>query len=244
MCAFNSHTWFSECLPQVNWSLQENKAGPCLSFWVLSASASVVADLWTPLGFWWSWVTLLSQGVTNMGSTLKTFPFLVHSPVGMEITQKDLLRLSTGKMSVIRSGRVESLWWKFPQEIYGGKVGRYNLCRCSYLFFLTTPHSLWDLSSPTRDWTWSIGKEPASKAEDLGSIPGLEIEGNGNPIQYSCLENSMGRRAWRATVLSNWTTSTTWHWKQSPNHWTTREFPTGAFNYLRGKKERLLKEPS
>ena len=31
----------------------------------------------------------------------------------------------------------------------------------------------------------------------LGSIPG---EGNGNPLQYSCLENPMDRRAWQATV--------------------------------------------
>ena len=35
------------------------------------------------------------------------------------------------------------------------------------------------------------------------SIPGLERslgEENGNPLQYCCLENSMGRGAWRATV--------------------------------------------
>ena len=31
----------------------------------------------------------------------------------------------------------------------------------------------------------------------LGRAPG---EGNGNPLQYSCLENSMDRGAWRATV--------------------------------------------
>jgi len=38
------------------------------------------------------------------------------------------------------------------------------------------------------------------KAPYLGSIPGLGRspgEGNGNPLQYSCLENSMDRRAWR-----------------------------------------------
>ena len=37
----------------------------------------------------------------------------------------------------------------------------------------------------------------------LDLIPGLGIspgEGNGNPLQYSCLENSMNRRAWWATV--------------------------------------------
>ena len=43
----------------------------------------------------------------------------------------------------------------------------------------------------------------ASNAEDLGSIPGLggsPEEGNGNPLQYSCLENPMDRGAWQATV--------------------------------------------
>ena len=45
----------------------------------------------------------------------------------------------------------------------------------------------------------SVGKESACNAGDLGSIPGLG-EGNGNPLQYSCLENLMDRRAWWATV--------------------------------------------
>ena len=43
----------------------------------------------------------------------------------------------------------------------------------------------------------------ACSAGDLGSIPGLGRspgEGNNNPLQYSCLENPMGRGAWRATV--------------------------------------------
>ena len=38
---------------------------------------------------------------------------------------------------------------------------------------------------------------------DVGSILGSERspgEGNGNPLQYSCLENPMDRGAWRATV--------------------------------------------
>ena len=46
---------------------------------------------------------------------------------------------------------------------------------------------------------------PASvgDARDVSSIPGLGISpegGNGNPLQYSCLENSMGRGAWQAIV--------------------------------------------
>ena len=47
------------------------------------------------------------------------------------------------------------------------------------------------------------GKESACSAGDLGSIPGPRRspgEGNGNPVQYSCLENPMDGRAWKATV--------------------------------------------
>ena len=46
-------------------------------------------------------------------------------------------------------------------------------------------------------------KASASNAGDLGSIPGSRRssgEGNGNPLQYSCLENPMGGGAWWATV--------------------------------------------
>ena len=43
----------------------------------------------------------------------------------------------------------------------------------------------------------------AGDTEDVGSIPGLGRSpggGNGNPLQYSCLENPMDRGAWQATV--------------------------------------------
>ena len=49
----------------------------------------------------------------------------------------------------------------------------------------------------------SDGKNSARNAGDLGLIPDSGIspgEGNGNPLQYSCLENSMDRGAWQATV--------------------------------------------
>ena len=50
---------------------------------------------------------------------------------------------------------------------------------------------------------WLRGKNlPACKAGELGSIPGSGRspgEGKGNPLHYSCLENPMGRGAWRAT---------------------------------------------
>ena len=53
----------------------------------------------------------------------------------------------------------------------------------------------------------SDSKESACSAGDLGSIPGsgrCPGEGNGNPLQYSCLENSTDRGAWRATVQDSW----------------------------------------
>ena len=49
----------------------------------------------------------------------------------------------------------------------------------------------------------SGSKESACNTGDPGLIPELERspgKGNGNPLQYSCLENPMGRGAWWATV--------------------------------------------
>ena len=46
-------------------------------------------------------------------------------------------------------------------------------------------------------------KESACNVGVLGSIPGLgrsHGEGDGNPLQYSCLENPRDRGAWQATV--------------------------------------------
>ena len=58
-------------------------------------------------------------------------------------------------------------------------------------------------------WTSQVAlvvKNPPAEegdARDLGSIPGSGVapgEENGHPLQHSCLENSMDRRAWRAVV--------------------------------------------
>ena len=67
----------------------------------------------------------------------------------------------------------------------------------------------------------SDGKESACSAGDPDSIPGsgrFPGEGNGNPLQYSCLENPMDRGAWRAVVLGitksdliEWLTHTGWN---------------------------------
>ena len=71
----------------------------------------------------------------------------------------------------------------------------------------------------------SAGKESACNAGVLGLIPGLGRfpgEGNGNPLQYSCLENSMDKEASQATV----------HEDASPSHaspaWAGRFLTTSA----------------
>ena len=46
----------------------------------------------------------------------------------------------------------------------------------------------------------SDSKESTCNARDPGIQPGSPGEGNGDPLQYSCLENPMDRGAWRATV--------------------------------------------
>ena len=49
----------------------------------------------------------------------------------------------------------------------------------------------------------STVKNPPANAGNVGSLSGLgrsSGEGNGNPLQYSCLENPMDRGAWQATV--------------------------------------------
>ena len=74
----------------------------------------------------------------------------------------------------------------------------------------------------------SDGKESACNAGDLSSIPGLgrsPEEGNGNPLQYSCLENSMDRGAWQSMGLQrvgpNWVTNTfTLELYVCPYRWT------------------------
>ena len=60
----------------------------------------------------------------------------------------------------------------------------------------------------------SMVKNPPANAGDMGSIPGSGISpggGNGNPLQYSCLGNSMDRGAWRATARGVTKTKVTEH---------------------------------
>ena len=84
-----------------------------------------------------------------------------------------------------------------------------------------------------------VNNLPAN-AEDAGSIPGsgrYPGEGNGNPLQYSCLENTMGRGAWKATV-NGVTKSQTLLRDNS----TTTEYERSALREKLGRKWRKIRE--
>ena len=109
-------------------------------------------------------------------------------------------------------GKGDKHWtitWTKGKGIVASSCGTFGRC---YVFFesseLETIHQF--LCQPCKDQLWIIplpgkpgcfpcgsdGKESACNVIDLGLIPGSERspgEGNGNPLQYSCLENSMGR---------------------------------------------------
>ena len=70
----------------------------------------------------------------------------------------------------------------------------------------------------------SDGKESTYNVGDLGSIPGSGRspgEWNGNPLQYSCLENPMDRGAWQATVHG---IAKSWTWLSIHTHTHTNTY--------------------
>ena len=73
---------------------------------------------------------------------------------------------------------------------------------------------------------WLNGKESACNVGDLGSIPGSGRspgEGNGSPLQYSCMENPMDGGAWQATV------------HEVPKSWARRNDFTFTFSQVLGR---------
>ena len=65
----------------------------------------------------------------------------------------------------------------------------------------------------------SAVKNLPANAEDLGSVPGLgrsPSERNGNPLQYFCLKNPMGRGAWQALAHR---VAKTWTWLSTHTQW-------------------------
>ena len=79
----------------------------------------------------------------------------------------------------------------------------------------------------------------AGDARDTGLIPGLGRSsgvGNGNPLQCSCLENSMDRGGWRAAVHGF---TKTWTWLNTQTH-THAHTTLDLHLFLRESKQVLL----
>ena len=73
---------------------------------------------------------------------------------------------------------------------------------CSIQLHFSVPHFPYSKVTPDGSVVKNL-PDNAGETGDVGSILGLGRfpgGGNGNPLQYLCLENTMGRGAWRATV--------------------------------------------
>ena len=84
-----------------------------------------------------------------------------------------------------------------------------NIGSWSYVGFSDTDTVLYIFISLSVGLSWgftcgSVVKNPPANAGDTGSIPGsgrYPREGNGSPLQYSCLENPMDRGPWRVAFM-------------------------------------------
>ena len=88
---------------------------------------------------------------------------------------------------------------RFCLQMQEGQEDRMHLRRLQELSKFFSPPPLLSVGFPGG----SEDKASACSVGDLGSIPGLGRspgEGNGDLLQYSCLENPMDRGAWWATV--------------------------------------------
>ena len=91
------------------------------------------------------------------------------------------------------------VWWRKEKAGCKAELG------CSTLWHLESDRGSFSEANYMRFGLpgGSDGKESACNVGDPGSIPGsgrFPREGNGYPLQYSCLDNSTDRGAWWATV--------------------------------------------
>ena len=108
-----------------------------------------------------------------------------------EESEKVGLKLNIQKTKIMASGPINS--WHIDEETWK---------QCQTLF-LGAPKSLQMVIAAMKFPGGSDGKVSACNAGDLASIPvwgRSPGEGNGNPLQHSCLENPTDWGAWQATV--------------------------------------------
>ena len=130
---------------------------------------------------------LQSMGVTKNQTLLSDFSFIFH----FHALEKEMETHSSVLAWRIPEDR--QAWWA---AVYGVAQSRTRLKR------LSSSSSRLHRGLPPAQ---TVKNLPAS-AGDLGSIPGpgrSPGEGNGNPLQYSCLENSIDRGVWQARSMGS-----------------------------------------
>ena len=126
-----------------------------------------------------------SSSGTTAGSTVAGTNKEVHTQLGSFFFFKDILNKWENPFKETHSLLQEYIKVNYLEEE--------NQYRCIF----------WSLANKHRKPRWLSGKESVFNEGDVGLIPGSARspgEGNGNPLQYSCLENPMDRGAWWATV--------------------------------------------
>ena len=143
--------------------------------------------------------------------SLRIFQFVVtHSVKGFTIVSENRSRWFS-ETSLLSPSSYECwqfhLWFSAfsKSRLYIWKFSVHVLLKCSLKDFEHNLARMWNECNCTVVWTFlgfpggSDGKASACNAGDLGLSPGSGKspgEGNGNPFQYSCLENPMNRGVW------------------------------------------------
>ena len=119
---------------------------PCPSFY-----PGVCSNSW-PLSQWC--YPTISSSATPFSSCPQSFPASGSFPMSQFFTSGGQGIGASASASVVP---INSQGW-FPLELASHFFFKLHILS---IHLFATPHSLWDLSSPTRDWTWALSSESA-----------------------------------------------------------------------------------